>query len=179
MIPRPRTNLLVYHGYHGAFASRGCFHESAVIGTHRDAETKAPAQSSPAESAPAVPGMSATTEPPDGCAPTVYACPLHFPWADLLRRTFAIDILACPQCGGSLCLVATIAPRYGLWPTRGGRLIGSPNVPSRRRAVVSREKILMHLGLPVDPPSPVPARLPEWLPGMLSGLDDGTGQWSD
>jgi hypothetical protein len=27
------------------------------------------------------------------------------------------------------------------------------------------EKILSHLGLPVDLPSPTPARSPEWLPG--------------
>jgi hypothetical protein len=90
--------------------------------------------------------------PPAGA---VYARPRHFPWADLLRRTFEIDVLACPDCGGRLRLVATIEDR----------------------AVIAM--ILLHLGLPVDPPSPAPARSPEWLPGVPSGLDDGTGQWSD
>ena len=28
------------------------------------------------------------------------------------------------------------------------------------------QKILLHLGLPVDVPSPAPARSPPWLPGF-------------
>ena len=68
------------------------------------------------------------------------------------RCSFAIDILACPDCGGRLRLVATI----------------------EERTVI--EKILMHLGLPVDSPSPAPARSSEWL----FGQGDGAGsQWSD
>jgi hypothetical protein len=35
----------------------------------------------------------------------------HFAWADLLRRVFAIDNLACPDCGGRLRLLATIEDR--------------------------------------------------------------------
>jgi len=53
---------------------------------------------------------------------------------------FAFDVLACPACGGRLRLLATIEDR----------------------AVV--EKILTHLGLPVDLPRPSAARPPEWLP---------------
>ena len=30
----------------------------------------------------------------------------YWPWADLLKRTFAVDILSCPRCGGRLRLVA-------------------------------------------------------------------------
>jgi hypothetical protein len=48
---------------------------------------------------------------------------------------FAIDILACPDCGGRLRLVATIEGRVVI------------------------EKILRHLGLPVEPPRPLPARI--------------------
>jgi uncharacterized protein YbaR (Trm112 family) len=47
----------------------------------------------------------------------------------LLERTFAIDVLACPQCGGRLRFLATI----------------------EERAVV--EKILSHLGLPLEAPA--------------------------
>ena len=65
----------------------------------------------------------------------------HFPWAELLGRVFEVDILACPDCGGRLSLVATIA----------------------QRGVI--EKILAHLGLPVELPSLAPARSPAWLPG--------------
>jgi hypothetical protein len=60
---------------------------------------------------------------------------------------FAIDILACPDCGGRLRLLATIEDR----------------------AVV--ETILTHLGLPVDPPHPSPARTPAWLPGVRDRAD--------
>ena len=29
-------------------------------------------------------------------------------WATLMRRVFAIDVLACPNCGGRLRLIATL-----------------------------------------------------------------------
>jgi hypothetical protein len=57
------------------------------------------------------------------------------------KRTFEFDILACPGCGGRLRLVATIE---------------QPGVI---------EKILTHLGLPAELPSPAPATSPGWLPG--------------
>jgi len=58
--------------------------------------------------------------------------------ADLLRRTFALDVLACPGCGGRLRLLATIAHPPAI------------------------AKILRHLGLPVEVPRPVPARQLAW-----------------
>jgi hypothetical protein len=131
MIPRPpvlrsspateggRINLLIYHG---AFAPRGLCHSDPVV--VEDASTAAPEA---------------------GAKPAAYVRPRHFPWAELLRRVFAIDILACPDCGGRLRLLATIEGT----PARGFRRAG--------RAVV--EKILAHLGLPVDLPRPSPARI--------------------
>jgi hypothetical protein len=78
----------------------------------------------------------------------------HYAWADLLERTFAIDVLACPECGGRLRFLATIEDT----PARGFRRAG--------RAVV--EKILRQLDLPVDPPTPAPACVPDLLPGFDS-----------
>jgi hypothetical protein len=75
-----------------------------------------------------------------------YARPQHYAWADLLRRTFAIDALACPECGGRLRLLATIDDR----------------------AVI--EKILRHLGLPAEPLAPARARAPAWLTEALPGF---------
>jgi len=49
------------------------------------------------------------------------------------------DVLACPDCGGRLRLVATISDRPVI------------------------EKILAHLGLPLAPPSPAPARSADWI----------------
>jgi hypothetical protein len=51
-------------------------------------------------------------------------------WPDLLRHTFAVDVLACPRCGGRMRVVATIEDR-----------------------VVIR-KILTHLGLPTEVAAP-------------------------
>ena len=65
-----------------------------------------------------------------------------------MERTFAVDVLACPDCGGRLRFVATIEDR----------------------AVI--EKILRHLELPIDPPVPAPARRAAWLPGF-----DAAGEW--
>ena len=53
-------------------------------------------------------------------------------WPDLLRHTFAVDVLACPRCGGRMRVVATIED-----------------------PVVIR-KILTHLGLPTEVPAPRP-----------------------
>src|SRR5581483_5480648 len=53
-----------------------------------------------------------------------------------MRRTFGVDVLACPRCGGRLRLVALID----------------------QASVIQR--ILRHLGLPTDVPEPRPARPP-------------------
>jgi hypothetical protein len=53
-----------------------------------------------------------------------------------MRRAFEIDVLACPQCGGRMELIATI---------------DDP-------AIV--RKILAHLGLPTEVPVARPARPP-------------------
>ncbi len=110
MIPRPRSNLLLYHG---AFAPRGRCHSGPAVAEH--APSPAP-------------------------TPAAYVRPRYFAWADLLRRVFAFDVLACPDCGGRLRLLATIAPRYGRWPTRGGRLIAVRTSRVDRAAVVSRDR---------------------------------------
>ena len=34
--------------------------------------------------------------------------PRHWAWANRMRRAFDIDVLACPQCGGRLRLIATV-----------------------------------------------------------------------
>ena len=57
-------------------------------------------------------------------------------WADLMRRIFAIDVLACAGCGGRLRFLATIE---------------DPPVVT---------KILAHLGLPTERPALIPARPP-------------------
>lgn len=40
--------------------------------------------------------------------PTTAPVPRHWAWADLMRRAFDIDVLACPRCGGRLRLIGTV-----------------------------------------------------------------------
>ena len=60
----------------------------------------------------------------------------NYLWAELMRRSLGLDVLACPRCGGRLTLIA---------------LIEDP-------AVIVR--VLGHLGLPIDIPAAQPARAP-------------------
>jgi len=69
-------------------------------------------------------------------------------WADLMRRSFGIDTLACPRCGGRFALIAVIEE---------ASLI---------------ERILRHLGLPIGIPTPRPSRAPP-LFGSYA-VDEGT-----
>jgi len=68
--PRPRINLVLYHG---------------VL-----APVAAPSPVSAGD---------------DVTAPVR---PRYWAWADLMRRAFEIDVLACPHCGGRLRLIAII-----------------------------------------------------------------------
>ena len=92
MIPRPRINLLLYHG---AFVPRGRCHSGPVV--VEDAPHRVPPTSGSA--------------PEAGAPPVAYVRPSYFAWADSLRRVFAIDVLAGPACGGRLRLLATIEDR--------------------------------------------------------------------
>ena len=132
VIPRPRINLLLYHG---AFAQRGRCHSGRVV--VEDAPDRVQPRAS--SSVGAAPGADAP--------PAAYVRPTYVAWADLRRCVFALDILACPECGGRLRLLATIADR----------------------AVVV--KILTHLGLPLDLPQPSAARTPACLPGVRGAAD--------
>lgn len=53
-----------------------------------------------------------------------------------MRRTFGIDVLDCPRCGGRLRLLALIEHAHIV------------------------ERLLRHVGLPTDRPEPRPARAP-------------------
>jgi hypothetical protein len=141
MIPKPRINLLVYHGEFAppargrADAVRAARERSAreraceEAGALARGPTPPAAAGAPAQESPATPEQSPPrpVPPPDGR-------PTYYPWAALLRRTFAIDVLECPECGGRLRLLATIAH--------------PPTIAA----------ILRHLGLPEEVPSPAPAR---------------------
>jgi NAD-dependent oxidoreductase involved in siderophore biosynthesis len=119
LTPRPRVNLILYYG---VLAPRASWRAALVPGasshgvevSHRESSVEADEDASRVKSSRA-------------CA---------YQWAELMQRTFALDVLACPRCAGRLRLVALI----------------------EQAAVVRR--ILRHLGLPAEVPEPRPARAP-------------------
>ena len=107
IIPKPRTNQLIYHGVLGPNAawrkeivSFGRAVEVQVAGGKRDRSRRS------------------------------------YTWSELMTRAFLIDVLECPRCSGRMKLIA---------------LIEEPRVV---------RKILNHLGLPTNIPTPHPARSP-------------------
>jgi hypothetical protein len=129
LIPPPRV-----HGvrYHGVFAPNSRLRSRVVPEAHaQELATpelpEAAAEDRRRNRAAAKRDVKASPEP----------LPLRtyrVPWADLLEKVFAIDVLACPECGGRLRLIAFIA-----------------------EARVAR-KILDHLGLDPTGPPAAPAR---------------------
>jgi Putative transposase len=114
MMPRPETNLLICHGLS---APRARWRERVVAYGRVAAEPTALAP-------PLVAG-------PDGAGVT--SKPRYWTWAAVMHRAFAIDVLACPHCGGRLRLIATL----------------------HHPAVI--RKLLAHLGMAPSGPSPGPA----------------------
>jgi hypothetical protein len=144
LTPRPRINVLLYHGVLAPRAKR----RAAVVAYGRADAAATPddcAQIADPAGAP-VPAPSAPVVPVPGpwaITPELMDLPLCAPpprrwrWAELLRRVFAVDVLACPNCGGRMRVLATI---------------DDPEVVRR---------ILTHLGLTGDkgpPADPWPCR---------------------
>lgn len=111
LVLRPRVNLLLYYG---VLAPHAAWRAEVVPRGSSGAEP----QGAGPESDAAVPG------------------PAGRRWADLMRRAFDVDVLACPRCGGRLGLLALLEPG----------------------AITAR--ILRHLGLPAEVPPARPARAP-------------------
>ena len=107
LIPRPHKNLILYHGVLAANAAW----RNRVVAHGRNA--------SPSEL-----GQTITD-------PSQYK---RRQWADLMRRAFGYDLLACPNCGGKMQLLACVMEPGAI------------------------RKILNHLGLPPDPPVAAHAR---------------------
>ena len=114
LVPRPRVNLVLYYG---VLALRAAW-RAAVVPTPSAAVTESP---------------ESENRQGEGRG---------WRWADLMRRVFAVDVLACPGCNGRLRLVAVLDTS------------------------VATARILQHVGLPTEVPKPAPARAspaPEWV----------------
>jgi hypothetical protein len=89
LTPRPRINLVLYHG---------------VLAPHSSWRARVVAYGAPPAERPVA--ASTTLQTNDG--PAMTPAPRHWAWADLMRRAFDIDVLACPRCGGRLRLISTV-----------------------------------------------------------------------
>ena len=112
----------IHTGYHGVLAPNAPW-RGAVVG-------RAEPEASAVEPCAALPVDEDRAEEE---ATRQRARPKYRAWADLMRRTFETDVLACPRCGGRMTVLATI---------------DDP-------AVIHR--ILTHLGLSVEVGEPSPA----------------------
>jgi len=136
LTPKPRVNLLLYHG---VFAPHAARRRGAVARAREVAESPAATE---ARAAPAPPdGRAPAPAPAAGGSPDEETAAPHrrsrwVKWADLLRRVFEIDVLACARCGGRLRFVAAIDDPEAI------------------------RRILGHLGLPTSITPPLPARSP-------------------
>jgi hypothetical protein len=112
LVPRPRLNLVIYHG---------------VLAPQARWRARVVAYGAPVDA-----GDEVSVDASGGGS----RCGRHWRWADLMRRAFEIDVLACPKCGGRMELISTI----------------------EEPAVV--RKILAHLGIPTELPTSRAARPP-------------------
>jgi hypothetical protein len=137
LTPRPRINLVLYYGVLAAHAAwRGRLPRpghAVASGDSRDGDDGGEDLRPRTE-----------TAPPDGGAsvgpPRRVRTGSNWLWAELMQRTFGVDVLACPRCGGRLRLVALIEHASAV------------------------RRILQHLGLPAEVPPPRPARAPPRRP---------------
>ncbi len=86
LTPRPRINLVLYHG---VLAPHARWRARAVTYGAVPAATVPPCRSN---------GQETPAQP----------APRHWSWARLMQRAFEVDVLACPRCGGRLRLIAIV-----------------------------------------------------------------------
>jgi len=93
LVPRPRINLVFYHG---VLAPNAPWRRAVVTRAEPEATTVEPC---PAPT-------PADNQHEDATARRER--PKYRAWADLMRRAFEADVLACPKCGGRMTVLATI-----------------------------------------------------------------------
>jgi hypothetical protein len=62
----------------------------------------------------------------DGASPRVPRARRQYPWAELMRRVFALDVLECPRCHGPMKILAAIHP-----PDTAGAILACLGLPAR------------------------------------------------
>jgi hypothetical protein len=108
IVPAPRAHLVRYAGI---LAPAAKWRASVVpAGTGAESPHAHDLQPVP-ETAHCVTESASETVPSAEPAPTLVADPRHGPnytWAELMKRVWALDILACPRCTGRMRIMAAI-----------------------------------------------------------------------
>ena len=125
LIPPPRVNLVRFFGVLAPNANL----RSLVV-------PAPPPPTPPPTPPPPEPPPSTVTVTVTGDKPPLVRPPSRIPWADLLKRTWSVDLLTCTRCGGKRRVVACVFS-----------------------STVTAE-ILTHLGLPAHPLPLAPATDP-------------------
>lgn len=110
LTPRPRNNLILYHG---VLAPRAAWRRAVVPAGKEAGEP---------------PGLDPCAGGTDGTRPPRLP---NRTWAELMQRSFGFDVLACPRCAGRLKLVALI--QDGAVIQRILRHLGLPDVVPEMR----------------------------------------------
>ena len=131
LVPRPRLHLIRFHGVLAPHAKLRP--EIFPSSGHQAGHIPVPGIPGPGPGIPSVPVNTNTPSADHAEAPPAVA-PVRLSWARLLKWVFEIDIEQCPQCGGTLKLIAAIED--------------PPMIA----------KILTHLGLSARAPPRSPAR---------------------
>ena len=129
LVPRPRLHLIRFHGVLAPNAKL----RSEIIPSSGRQSRFSRGGDLPVPGFPSAPVNTPSAAEVHADAPHPSA-PARLGWARLLKRVFDIDIEQCPQCGGTLTILAAIE---------------DPPVIA---------KILTHLGLPARAPPRSPAR---------------------
>jgi hypothetical protein len=96
LVPPPGRHLVTYHG---VLSSAAVWRKQIIPGAQQKSQGEDP-QSVKAE---ARDPEAAGIQPELGTA-----VPRRTPWAQLMSRTFGLDVLCCPKCGGRMKIVAVV-----------------------------------------------------------------------
>ena len=117
LVPPPRFHLVRYAGVLAPGARlRARVVPEPPAGRRSD---EAPTVSVPA-------GGNAPARATDPATPRPCQARRQYPWAELMRRVFAVDVLECPRCHGPMKILAAIHP-----PDTAGAILECLGLPAR------------------------------------------------
>jgi putative transposase len=108
LVPRPRLHLIRFHGVLAPHAKLRP--EIIPSSGHQAGHIPVPGIPGPGIPGPGIPSVPVNTNTlsADHAEAPPAVAPVRLSWARLLKRVFEIDIEQCPQCGGTLKLIAAI-----------------------------------------------------------------------